>query len=103
MRAVNMWCAYSVQVVCRWCALSVYVFCRGAQAVCSWCTGCVQVVAGNVQVTSVEEGHTFHLGDRSIKVLHLPGHSPGSLVQRANCCTAVLDIYTITPLHCNTA
>ena len=31
------------------------------------------------QVEGVEEGHLFHLGDRQVEVLHLPGHSPGSL------------------------
>ena len=25
----------------------------------------------------VEEGHVFHLGDRSLRVVHLPGHTPG--------------------------
>ena len=27
----------------------------------------------------VEEGHVVDLGDRSFEVLHLPGHSPGSM------------------------
>ena len=78
----------------------MYVVCRGAQALCMWCAEGVQVVfrwfGGNVQVTSVEEGHTFHLGDRNIRVLHLPGHSPGSLVQTGHCCSTVLDNHTIT-------
>lgn len=35
------------------------------------------------QVVGVEEGHEFPLGDRVVRVLHLPGHSPGSLVRGA--------------------
>ena len=30
-------------------------------------------------VKGVEEGHIFNLGDRDFQVLHLPGHSPGSI------------------------
>ena len=29
--------------------------------------------------TVVEEGHVFDLGDRSLRVVHLPGHTPGSI------------------------
>lgn len=29
--------------------------------------------------TVLEEGHIFDLGDRSLRVLHLPGHTPGSI------------------------
>ena len=28
---------------------------------------------------ALEEGHVFDLGDRSLRVLHLPGHTPGSI------------------------
>jgi len=31
------------------------------------------------QVRGVEEGKVYQLGDRRVEVLHLPGHSPGSL------------------------
>ena len=30
-------------------------------------------------VRSIEDGHEFHLGERTFKVLHIPGHSPGSI------------------------
>ena len=29
--------------------------------------------------TVLEEGHVFDLGDRSLRVLHFPGHTPGSI------------------------
>ena len=29
--------------------------------------------------TVVEEGHVFDLGDRNLRVVHLPGHTPGSI------------------------
>ena len=31
------------------------------------------------KVLGVEDGHSFDLGSRKLEVLHLPGHSPGSL------------------------
>ena len=29
--------------------------------------------------TALQEGHVFDLGDRSLRVLHFPGHAPGSI------------------------
>ena len=37
---------------------------------------CVQP---HVNVQGLDEGHVFELGDRRLKVLHIPGHSPGSI------------------------
>ena len=37
---------------------------------------CVQPVD---RVQSLDEGHVFDLGDRRLRVLHIPGHSPGSI------------------------
>ena len=31
------------------------------------------------RIPVVEEGHVFDLGDRSLRVVHLPGHTPGSI------------------------
>ena len=31
------------------------------------------------QVTEIDEGDVIDLGDRAFEVLHLPGHSPGSI------------------------
>jgi len=30
-------------------------------------------------INCIQGGHTFHLGDRMFEVLHIPGHSPGSI------------------------
>lgn len=31
------------------------------------------------QVSGMEDGHLFDLGSRKLEVLHLPGHTPGSI------------------------
>ena len=36
------------------------------------------------KVLGVDGGHLFDLGTRQLEVLHLPGHSPGSLGKARN-------------------
>lgn len=60
---------------------------------------------GEITVTAVEDGDVIDLGDRQYEVLHLPGHTPGSLalVDRANrelvSGDAVYDDYLLDGLH----
>jgi len=36
-----------------------------------------RVLSSNVH--SIEDGHSFDLGDRKVNIIHIPGHSPGSI------------------------
>jgi hydroxyacylglutathione hydrolase len=37
------------------------------------------MVGSDVKMIAIQGGHTFNLGNRSLEVINLPGHSPGSI------------------------